>query len=207
MSIKETYNELTKHEKLFVKIIMILSVILIIKICIIIGLFIYLLHQPVQTAEPTRVPVETVSDRPANEIEPVEEVTIAGMIPDDPEPVVEETPVASEEVAEPVYTPVVEETQPVTTNTYSNSGSFQSDGVWYDDSYRYTWYSSNAAYHYRTPEWTAGSDGIYRDSEGYVVVASSDHAQGTVINNTPFGPAKVYDTGCASGTLDVYTNF
>lgn len=89
----------------------------------------------------------------------------------------------------------------------SGSGNFQSDGVWYDNSYRYTWYSSNAAYHYRTPEWSAGSDGIYRDSEGYVVVASSDHAQGTVIKDTPFGPAKVYDTGCASGTLDVYTNY
>ena len=89
----------------------------------------------------------------------------------------------------------------------SGTGNFQSDGVWYDNNYRYTWYSSNAAYHYRTPEWTAGSDGIYRDSEGYVVVASSDYAQGTVINDTPFGAAKVYDTGCASGTLDVYTNY
>ena len=89
----------------------------------------------------------------------------------------------------------------------SGSGNFQADGVWYDENYRYTWYSSNAAYHYRTPEWTAGSDGVYRDSEGYVVVASSDYAQGTVIENTPFGAAKVYDTGCASGTLDVYTNY
>lgn len=89
----------------------------------------------------------------------------------------------------------------------SGSGNFQADGVWYDNNYRYTWYSSNAAYHYRTPEWTAGSDGIYRDSEGYVVVASSDHAQGTVITDTPFGAAKVYDTGCASGTLDIYTNY
>lgn len=92
------------------------------------------------------------------------------------------------------------------TPSYSGN-SFETDGVWYDDNYRYTWYSSNAAYHYRTPEWTAGSDGIYRDAEGYVVVASSDHPQGTVIENTPFGAAKVYDSGCASGTLDVYTNF
>ena len=141
---------------------------------------------------------------------------------------VEPTPfVVEEEIVpeETYYTPQVEETSyyaPQTTTysytppanpapTYnapsSGSGNFQADGVWYDENYRYTWYSSNAAYHYRTPEWTAGSDGVYRDSEGYVVVASSDHAQGTVIENTPFGPAKVYDTGCASGTLDIYTNY
>ena len=141
---------------------------------------------------------------------------------------VEPTPfVVEEEIVpeETYYTPQVEETSyyaPQTTTysytppanpapTYnapsSGSGNFQADGVWYDENYRYTWYSSNAAYHYRTPEWTAGSDGVYRDSEGYVVVASSDYAQGTVIEDTPFGAAKVYDTGCASGTLDVYTNY
>lgn len=141
---------------------------------------------------------------------------------------VEPTPfVVEEEIVpeETYYTPQVEETSyyaPQTTTysytppanpapTYnapsSGTGNFQADGVWHDENYRYTWYSSNAAYHYRTPEWSAGSDGIYRDSEGYVVVASSDYAQGTVIEDTPFGAAKVYDTGCASGTLDVYTNY
>lgn len=95
------------------------------------------------------------------------------------------------------------ETQP----TSSSTSSFKSDGVWYDGRFRYTYYSSNVAYHYRTPEWTAGSDGIYRDSSGYVVVASSDYPIGTVIEGTMFGSVKVYDTGCASGTLDVYTNF
>lgn len=109
---------------------------------------------------------------------------------------------------EPTYTYIAApDPAPTYTAPSSGTGNFQSDGVWYDDNYRYTWYSSNAAYHYRTPEWSAGSDGIYRDSEGYVVVASSDYAQGTVIENTPFGAAKVYDTGCASGTLDIYTNY
>ena len=109
---------------------------------------------------------------------------------------------------EPTYTYTsAPDPTPTYTAPSSGTGNFQSDGVWYDDNYRYTWYSSNAAYHYRTPEWSAGSDGIYRDSEGYVVVASSDYAQGTVIEDTPFGAAKVYDTGCASGTLDIYTNY
>lgn len=90
--------------------------------------------------------------------------------------------------------------------TYADN-SFKSDGVWYDDNYRYTWYSSNVLYHYRTPEWTVGADGIYRDADGYVVVASSDLPYGTIVEPTPFGACKVYDSGCPSGTFDVYTNF
>lgn len=96
--------------------------------------------------------------------------------------------------------------QPVS-RTVSTGSNFKSDGVWYDENYRYTWYSSNVLHHYRTDEWTAGSDDIYRDADGYIVVASSDYAQGTIIENTPFGAAKVYDSGCASGTLDVYVNY
>lgn len=110
--------------------------------------------------------------------------------------------IAAEEAARQAAQ-VQTQSQPVS----SGGSSFRSDGVWYDGQFRYTWYSSNVLYHYRTPEWSAGADGIYRDSEGYVVVASSDHPQGTIISNTPFGAAKVYDTGCASGTLDVYTNY
>lgn len=88
----------------------------------------------------------------------------------------------------------------------SNASSFKSQGVIYQNGIRYTYYSSNVLYHYRTSEWTAGADGIYRDSSGYIVVASSDYGQGTIVS-TPFGQGKVYDSGCASGTIDIYTNF
>lgn len=92
-------------------------------------------------------------------------------------------------------------------SSYSgSSGDFKSQGVIYENGTRYTYYSSNVLYHYRTPEWTAGNDNIYRDSDGYVVVASNDHAQGDVVS-TPFGEGRVYDSGCASGTIDIYTNF
>lgn len=84
--------------------------------------------------------------------------------------------------------------------------NFKRDGVVYSDGTRYTWYSSNVLYHYRTGEWTAGDDGFYRDSNGYIIVASNDHAQGTIVN-TPWGEAIVEDSGCASGTLDIYTNY
>ena len=95
--------------------------------------------------------------------------------------------------------------QPQTASGYSG-GSFAAQGVIYWNGIRYTYYSSRVLYHYRTQEWTAGADGIYRDSSGYVVVASNDYGQGSVVP-TPFGSGKVYDCGCPSGTIDVYVNF
>jgi len=95
-------------------------------------------------------------------------------------------------------------------NDYSNSangdGFMQAgvrDGV---DGTTETWYSSNSLYHYRTGEWTADENGYYRDSDGYYVVASEDHAEGEVIE-TSVGQAKVYDSGCESGVVDFYVNF
>lgn len=146
--------------------------------------------------------------RMASEVEPTPFVIEEEIVPEETyyTPQVEETSYYAPQTTTYSYTPPANPA-PTYNAPSSGSGNFQADGVWYDENYRYTWYSSNAAYHYRTPEWSAGSDGVYRDSEGYVVVASSDYAQGTVIEDTPFGAAKVYDTGCASGTLDVYTNY
>lgn len=92
------------------------------------------------------------------------------------------------------------------TSSGGYSGNFESQGVVYNGGTRYTWYSSNDLYHYRTGEWSAGSDGFYRDKNGYLIVASSDYSQGATVN-TPWGPGKVYDSGCASGTIDMYTNY
>lgn len=96
---------------------------------------------------------------------------------------------------------------------YSNyDGDFKSAGVVYgEDGTRYTWYSqkvlpgggltdlNNNGRH-------VNDSGYICDGDGYLAVSSSDHAQGEIIE-TPFGTAKVYDTGCASGTIDVYTDF
>lgn len=97
-----------------------------------------------------------------------------------------------------------------TNQTYSypsnSEGLTKASGINYHNGSRETWYSSNVLYHYRTPEWTVGSDGVYRDSEGYVIVARSDRQQGAIID-TSFGAGKVYDSGCAAGTTDIYTNW
>ena len=164
----------------------------------------------ISESEPVVQHLDMDSDlaRMASEVEPTPFVVEEEIVPEETyyTPQVEETSYYAPQTTTYSYTPPANPA-PTYNAPSSGSGNFQADGVWYDENYRYTWYSSNAAYHYRTPEWTAGSDGVYRDSEGYVVVASSDYAQGTVIEDTPFGAAKVYDTGCASGTLDVYTNY
>lgn len=86
------------------------------------------------------------------------------------------------------------------------SGLTREGGVNYYNGSRETWYSSNVLYHYRTSEWTVGEDGVYRDADGYVVVARSDMAQGDTIE-TSLGTGRVYDTGCAAGTTDIYTSW
>lgn len=117
------------------------------------------------------------------------------------EEVVQEEPVYEEAAyEEPAYY------APVYNKPAGDAGaSFMRDGVIIEDDTRYSWYSSNATRHYQTNEWSADSDGVYRDSDGYVVVASQD-AKGTVVD-TPFGEAKVYDYCETPGTVDIYTNY
>lgn len=111
-------------------------------------------------------------------------------------------------IDEPVQ---VEEEEPAPVNSMSyamsnNGDGFMQQGVRdYGDTTE-TWYSSNQTYHERTGEWTPDDEGYYRDSEGYYVVASEDHAQGEVID-TSKGKAKVYDSGCDNGVTDFYVNF
>lgn len=91
-------------------------------------------------------------------------------------------------------------------NSYVSNGSglTKSGGVNYYNGRKETWYSSNTLYHYKTSEWTLGSDGVYRTSDGYVVVAASDLPQGSLVE-TSLGTGKVLDSGCAPGTSDIYT--
>lgn len=103
--------------------------------------------------------------------------------------------------------------EPYTQPEYSNDAvGFKEAGVVYDEAgTRYTWYSQNVL-----PGGgldllngngrSVNDEGLVVDEDGYVAVASSDYPIGTVLD-TPFGEAKVYDTGCASGTVDVYTNY
>lgn len=131
------------------------------------------------------------------------------------EPIVEEDTTETQDVSEPKEIvedqKSVEEEKPQSYSKYSGS-YFKKMGVINENGWRYTWYSSNVARHYRTSEWVVDDNGVYRDADGFVVVAVVSDPQGNAISfgdvvPTPFGPGKKYDCGCDGGTIDVYVNF
>lgn len=86
---------------------------------------------------------------------------------------------------------------------------FRNMGVIHWNGWRWTWYSERVLpggglnIHGRH----ADSSGYICDKNGYICLSSSSLSRGTVIA-TPFGKnGKVYDSGCASNTIDVYVNW
>lgn len=92
-----------------------------------------------------------------------------------------------------------------------SAAEFQWLGVVSDEQHAYTWYSERVLPGGGLDDLNANgrhSDGGFvKDGDGYIAVASCDYEKGTIID-TPFGAAKVYDTGyLAPGQIDVYTSF
>lgn len=81
-------------------------------------------------------------------------------------------------------------------------------GVVYFNGHRETYYSQKVlpGGGLNIPGRYVAADGTIRDKDGYICVASSDLAWGTLVE-TSLGMGKVYDSGCASGTIDIYTNW
>lgn len=81
-------------------------------------------------------------------------------------------------------------------------------GVVYFNGHRETYYSQKVlpGYGLNIPGRHVASDGTVRDGSGYLCLASSDHPKGTVVE-TSLGTGIVYDSGCASGTIDIYTDW
>lgn len=86
----------------------------------------------------------------------------------------------------------------------------RSNGTVRYNGHRETWYSTKEsvgqATAVRIPGKHIAKDGTIRDAEGYICVAASQkymRVYSTLM--TSLGPAKVYDTGCSYGTIDVYT--
>ena len=91
------------------------------------------------------------------------------------------------------------------------AAEFQWRGVVEDGERFYTWYSENVLPGGGLTELNENGrhseGGFVKDGDGYIAVASCDYPKGTVID-TPFGQAKVYDTGyLAEGQVDVYVSF
>ncbi len=84
----------------------------------------------------------------------------------------------------------------------------RSKGVVYYNGHKETWYSQKVlpGGGLHIPGRHVDENGLIRDGDGYICVASSDLPKGTLIE-TSLGMAKVYDSGCASGTIDIYTDW
>lgn len=93
----------------------------------------------------------------------------------------------------------------ITSNKLTKRG-----GVAYYNGHKETWYSQKVlpGGGLKIPGRHVADDGTIRDENGYICVAAdpsylSRHSRVM----TSLGPAKVYDSGCAYGIIDIYTNW
>ena len=86
----------------------------------------------------------------------------------------------------------------------------QSKGALYFNGHKETYYSERVlpGTGLGIPGRHVADDGTVRDGEGYISVAADPSylPKGSVVM-TSLGPGKVYDTGCAYGTVDIYVNW
>ena len=110
-----------------------------------------------------------------------------------PEPIIEDTEEESAEVSE----------DPAAAYSFDELLWM---GVIYWGDYRWTYYSESVlpGEGLNIPGRYTDETGFVCDGNGYICLASSDLGYGTIVS-TPFGRMGcVYDSGCPSGTLDVY---
>ena len=93
---------------------------------------------------------------------------------------------------------------------YSYNGLNKRRGAMNFNGHRETYYSEKVlpGNGLRIPGRHVADDGTIRDENGFICVAADPAflARGTVLI-TSLGPAKVYDCGCAYGTVDIYVNW
>jgi len=90
-----------------------------------------------------------------------------------------------------------------------SSRYFKCMGVVYYGGKRWTWYSQRVlpGGGLNIPGRHLDSNGYICDKNNYICLASNDLRKGTIIN-TPFGKqGKIYDCGCARGTIDTYVGW
>ena len=94
-------------------------------------------------------------------------------------------------------------------NNNNNTGVLtKSKGVNYFNGHRETWYSQRVLLGggLRIPGRHVDERGLVCDGDGYICVASNDYSKGTIVE-TSLGTGKVYDSGCPSGTIDIYCDW
>lgn len=122
----------------------------------------------------------------------------------------ETTEAATEDYSLPE--PIIEDTEEESTEVSEDpAAAYSFDeliwmGVIYWGDYRWTYYSESVlpGEGLNIPGRYTDETGFVCDGNGYICLASSDLSYGTIVS-TPFGRMGcVYDSGCPSGTLDVY---
>ena len=168
---------------------------------------------PAEAPVPTIVPVSidipspTPTATPAPTATPVP--TQAPLPTATPAPIIEES---SETADENVKVDSVTGVQLQYSAAYNVSSNplTRYKGVVSFNGHRETYYSQRIlpGYGLNIPGRHVADDGTVRDGDGYIVVASNLSYMGRyTILLTSLGPAKVYDTGCAYGTIDIYVNW
>lgn len=93
---------------------------------------------------------------------------------------------------------------------YSYNGLNKRRGAINFNGHRETYYSEKVlpGNGLRIPGRHVADDGTIRDENGFICVAADPGfmAKGSILI-TSLGPAKVYDSGCAYGTIDIYVNW
>ena len=176
-----------------------------------IGIFTTKQHiEVVQLQEPPKLtPVITI---PEPLPEPIPESAPELML--EPEPVPEPAPEPEEVVEELIdqlptaYGYILLYDKPYNVETDVKLNSYI--GVVYFNGHKETYYSQNIlpGGGLRIPGRHVAEDGTVRDEEGYICVAADWNYLpygATVL--TSLGPARVYDTGCDYGVVDIYVNW
>ena len=173
---------------------------------------------PVEQKQETEVVEEEIK---AEEEIVAEEETPKEETKEEPKPVVEE--VQAQEIIETLSYEQMNTEQLINaiangtfkleyTNGYDTNGNklTKSKGAINYDGHRETYYSQKVlpGTTLKIPGRHVADDGTIRDEEGYICIAASTSylSKGSVVK-TSLGPAKVYDSGCAYGTIDIYTNW
>ena len=158
---------------------------------------------------PKLTPVITIPEpAPAPELIP-ESISETEPIPE-PEPAPEPEEVVEELIDQlpTAYGYILQYDQPYNVETDVKLNSYI--GVVYFNGHKETYYSQNVlpGGGLRIPGRHVAEDGTVRDEEGYICVAADWNYLpygATVL--TSLGPARVYDTGCDYGVVDIYVNW
>ena len=134
------------------------------------------------------------------------------MIPTITEEVTTEEEYTTEVIMEEYFEPIIGDAEEESTEVSEDpAAAYSFDelmwmGVIYWGDYRWTYYSESVlpGGGLNIPGRYTDEIGFVCDENGYICLASSDLSYGTIVP-TPFGRMGcVYDSGCPSGTLDVY---